>query len=174
MFPNLVNRTITDDEIATLSHFYYGLDFGYDPDPTAFIECALEGRTLYITAEEILRRASSEQIADAIRPHVSAQDLIICDSADPRTIRDLRTQGLDARPVKKGKGSIEYGMKWLRSLDAIIVDPKRTPAAAKEFGEYEHVRLKDGSYTSAYPDKDNHCVDGVRYSLEPVFRRGVE
>jgi phage terminase large subunit len=99
----------------------------------------------------------------------AGHSLVMCDSAEPKSIADMRALGVDARPAKKGPGSVEYGMKWLQSLKRIVIDPKRAPVCASEFPAYEYVRSRDGDYTSAFPDKDNHGIDMVRYAMQPAM-----
>ena len=89
-----------------------------------------------------------------------------CDSADPRMINELRQRGINAIGVKKGPGSVDHGMRWLQDIAEIIIDPARTPNAAKEFSAYEYAQNKDGEFLSEYPDKDNHLIDASRYALE--------
>ena len=63
-------------------------------------------------------------------------------------------------------------MKWLQSLNAIIIDPVRCPETAAEFTGYEYLRdARIGEVTNAWPDADNHHIDAVRYALESVWRR---
>lgn len=71
----------------------------------------------------------------------------------------------------KGRGSIETGIRWLRMRAHIVIDPARTPETAKEFAQYEFVKLKNGSFTESYPDRDNHAIDAVRYALNRVWLR---
>ena len=66
---------------------------------------------------------------------------------------------------------MEAGMKWLCSLNEIIIDNKRAPKTAEEFLNYEYERDKNGEIISGYPDRDNHSIDAVRYALESVWRK---
>ena len=79
--------------------------------------------------------------------------------------------GFAMRGAKKGPGSVEYSMKWLSSLNEIVIDGHRCPHAAAEFSAYEYERTKDGEVISGYPDRDNHSIDAVRYALEEVWKR---
>ena len=80
--------------------------------------------------------------------------------------------GLPCRAAVKGPGSVAAGMKWLQSLNAIIIDPVRCPETAAEFTGYEYLRdARTGEVTNAWPDADNHHIDAVRYALESVWRR---
>lgn len=102
---------------------------------------------------------------------MSANDLIMCDSAENKSVADYRAYGLLARGAEKGPGSVDYSMKWLQSLKAIVIDSKRCPETYKEFIEYEYERTKDGEVISGYPDKDNHSIDAVRYATSQIWRR---
>ena len=93
-----------------------------------------------------------------------------CDSAEPKSIYDLRDCGINAKEAVKGPGSVEYSMKWLQGK-RIIIDPKRCPEAAEEFSGYEYDRDRDGEVISGYPDRDNHTIDAVRYALERLWQR---
>jgi len=84
------------------------------------------------------------------------------------------TLGLPVRSVKKGAGSIQYGIKWLQSLDAIIIDSSRTPLAFKEFSRYEYQVDKTGEPIEALPDKDNHCIAGNMLVDTPSGKRRMD
>lgn len=92
----------------------------------------------------------------------------MCDSAEPKSIFDLRFRDVWAQAVNKRPGSVEYGMKWLQRR-TIVIDPARTPCAYKEIIEYEYDRDKDGNLLPGYPDKNNHCIDALRYSLSRIM-----
>ena len=92
--------------------------------------------------------------------------MIVCDSAEPKSINDLRMFGLRVRGARKGPDSIEYGIRWLQSLERSVIDPVRWPNVTREFSEYELERDTDGEFKSVNPDKNNHTIDAVRYALE--------
>jgi phage terminase large subunit len=79
--------------------------------------------------------------------------------------------GLRCIGAEKGPGSVDYSMKWLQSLKAIIIDPKRCPDTWDEFSSYEYEHNKDGEIISGYPDYNNHHIDAVRYGTENIWRR---
>ena len=62
-------------------------------------------------------------------------------------------------------------MKWLQSLNKIVIDPKRCPDTCREFMSYEYERTKEGDIMSGYPDRDNHHIDAVRYGTSEIWRR---
>ena len=76
-----------------------------------------------------------------------------------------------ARGAEKGPDSVNYSMKWLQSLNEIIIDNRRAPNCATEFMEYEYDRDKNGDVISGYPDKNNHCIDSVRYALNNIWKK---
>ena len=65
-------------------------------------------------------------------------------------------------------------MKWLQDRTKIYIDKRRAPNAYREFVSYEYQRNREGQFISAYPDANNHAIDGVRYALSEVMRhRGL-
>ncbi|MBD5484058.1 MAG: PBSX family phage terminase large subunit [Lachnospiraceae bacterium] len=166
VFEFLEIRTITDEEMMQFDRIYQGIDFGWMPDPMAFIRCSFNSsqEKIYLLDEYVGTKISNEALADEIKKRRYNDYDVICDSAEPKSIADLRRMGIHARAVDKGAGSVEYGMKWLQRR-TIVIDPKRTPNAYKEIIEYEYDRDKEGNLLSGYPDKNNHCIDSLRYAL---------
>lgn len=171
VFERLELREITDDEIKRFDRIYQGIDFGWYPDPFCFIRIYYDvaRETLYLVDEHYVNKTSNEDNASWIHDRHYNDFPITCDSAEPKSIADLRASGLDARSAIKGSGSVEYGMKWLQRRK-IVIDKRRTPNAYKEIVGYEYERNKDGEIISGYPDKNNHAIDAIRYGMEPVFR----
>ena len=102
---------------------------------------------------------------------VNENDLIIADSAEPKSIGDFRSYGSCMRGAEKGPGSVEYSMKWLSALTKIVIDSNRCPISAQEFSTYEYQQDKDGNYISGYVDAENHCIDATRYSLNNIWKK---
>lgn len=175
VFENLQLRAITDNEVKQFDRIYNGVDWGFFPDIFAWNRMHYDAarRTLYIYDEVSLLRASNRKSADAIiAKGVTGNDLIIADSAEPKSISDYCSYGLRCRGVKKGPGSVEYRMKWLQTVDCIVIDPQRCPDTAKEFAEYEYERdPKTGEVIEGYPDAANHHIDSVSYGCYPIWKR---
>ena len=171
MFDNITARTITDDEIARFDRIYQGVDFGWYPDPFAFLRMHYDvtNETLYFVDEHRSNKTSNADNAAWIKQQGYDDFPVVCDSAEPKSVADMRASGVDARAAIKGPGSVEYGMKWLQCR-RIVIDPMRTPEAYKEFINYEYERDKDGNVISGYPDKDDHFISAARYGMERVFR----
>lgn len=178
VFENLEEREITDDEIKTFDYDYQGMDFGWFPDPLAWTRCSFnrEKRILYIYDELVVNKTSNEDVWKLLQTtkNVTNNDIIIADSAEPKSIGDFKAYGSNMRGAEKGPGSVIYSMKWLSALVKIVIDPVRCPHTAKEFREYEYEQDKDGNYISAYPDKNNHCIDSVRYGLNNIWKKKGE
>lgn len=174
VFDNVKIREITDEEIKTFDRIYCGVDWGWYPDPFAFTKMTYiaSQHRLIIFDEYRCNRQSNEQTANALKEKgITANDLIICDSAEMKSIGDYRAFGLLARAAEKGPGSVDYSMKWLQSLNEIVIDNRRCPETAKEFLDYEYERDKEGNVISGYPDKNNHSIDSVRYATNMIWKR---
>lgn len=170
VFDNLEIRPITDDELRHVDYEYCGLDFGFAIDPAAIILCGFDRmrKELRIFREFYKTGAPMAEISEEIRR--MGDPRVIADSAEPRSIYDLRMDGCRITGAKKGPGSVEHGMKSLQDLNKIIIDPVRCPNAAREFSSYEYEIDRYGNFKSAYPDRNNHAIDAVRYALEDVLR----
>ena len=165
VFDNVNVREISKTERSGLDKFYAGVDFGYASDPFVYVVCAIHKRRLYIL-EEIFRTGLSNKRAAEIIKTKDYNLLIRCDSAEPKSIREFRDCGLRADGAKKGPDSINYGIKFLQSLEEIVIDPVTCPNAAREFTNYEIERDNFGNLRAEFPDKNNHTIDAVRYALE--------
>lgn len=178
VFENIELREITDEEIKNFDYKYQGIDFGWYPDPLAWTNMCFQPnkRTLYIFDEFVVNKMSNADVWNYLKENknVQEEDLITADSAEPKSIGDFQSYGSLMRGAKKGPDSVEYSMKWLSGLAKIVIDPKRCPKCAEEFTTYEYQQDKDGNYISGYVDADNHCIDSVRYALNPIWRRKGE
>ena len=175
VFTNITVRPITDDEIKNFDRIYMGVDWGYYPDPFAWTKMHYDAnrKRLYIFDELVLNKQGNRQTADALIKikGVKPSDQLIADSAEPKSIADYRSYGLQCRGAVKGPNSVDYSMKWLQSLGEIIIDNTRAPVTTDEFLRYAYEKDREGKAISGYPDKDNHCIDSVRYSLNQVWTR---
>ena len=171
VFDNLEYREIADEELRSFASIYQGTDWGWFPDPYAFIRLSYDHahETIYLLDEYYVNNKTNEETAQWIISHGYNDVQTTCDSAEPKSVADYRSLGIAAKPAVKGPGSIDYGMKWLQGRK-IVIDRRRTPNAAHEFESYEYDRDRNGNFVSGYPDRDNHLIDATRYALERVIR----
>ena len=172
IFEYIEERTITDEEIASFDRIYQGVDWGWYPDPFAFVRVHYDSarETIYFLDEYGANKKKNSETAAEIKRRGYNDYVITCDSAEKKSTSDFRDEGLPARDAIKGPGSVEYSMKWLQGKK-LVFDLRRTPKARKEFKKYEYERDKDGNIISGYPDKDNHFIDATRYATESLWTR---
>ena len=175
VFENVELRTITDEEINNFEYIQMGIDFGWYPDPLAWVKMCYNPnqRTLYIFDEYVINKQSNQDVWEYLQgsKNVTSNDIIIADSAEPKSIGDFKSYGANIHPAEKGAGSVAYSMKWLASLCKIVIDQDRCPNTAREFIEYEYEQDKDGNYISGYVDANNHCIDAVRYGTNKIWKK---
>lgn len=167
-FDNLTFRQITDEEIKTFDNIRQGIDWGYGVDPFSFGRWHYDKtrRRLYALDELYGVKISNREAAEWIKRKGYQTFTTIADSAEPKSIDEMRGYGVNVRGAKKGPGSVEYGEKWLDDLEEIIIDPQRTPNTAREFENIDYMTDTDGNPKAKLEDKDNHTIDQCRYALE--------
>lgn len=182
VFPNVTVRKITDEEITNMGYFYDGIDFGYTTDPACFIRVSYDRKTeeLFLLDEIYKRRLRNSELAamvdekynqwSTVMPLTEGVTRLYCDSAEPKSIADLRYCGLPAMAAYKRPDAVRYRINWLQHRK-IIIDPERTPNAFDEFTKYEYLTDKDGNITGELADENNHSIDAVAYALTPVIWR---
>jgi phage terminase large subunit len=175
VFDNVKLRKITDAEIKEFDRIHHGLDWGYFPDPFAYVRLHYDAARLklYIFKEYRAQKKGNRVVWNDLvgKVGVTGQDMLIADSAEPKSIADFRDYGANVRGAEKGPDSVDYSMKWLQSLSEIVIDNERCPYAAQEFIDYELEQDKDGEYISEYPDKNDHFIAATRYGMNLVWRR---
>lgn len=173
VFENVQVREIGKQETESLGYFYQGIDWGWFPDPFHWTRCAYDARRrrLYILDEYRTNKAGNADTFLAIKDRLRPDESLIADSAENKSISDYKAFGAYwIRGAVKGPGSVDYSMKWLASLDEIIID-KKCIHTAQEFLSYEYERNGQGEFVKGYPDKDNHAIDAVRYATSILWRR---
>lgn len=173
-FNNLSFRRISDKEIESFDNIRQGGDWGYATDPVAVVKGHYDKtrRKLYLFDEIYGVKISNRKLAELMKAKKMNRAVTTFDSAEPKSIDEVRDLGLPAKGAKKGQGSVEYGEKWLDDLDEIIIDPYRCPNTAREFESIDYQVDKDGNTKAKLEDKDNHSIDAVRYMCEDEMRKG--
>lgn len=148
--------------------FYFGADWGFSIDPSVVVRCFVDGRRLYID-HEAYKVGVEVQDLPAFFDQVPGADQwkITADSARPETIRYMQRQGYNVTGAKKGTGSVHDGVEFLKSFE--IVCHERCINTAYELGAYEYKTDRfTGDVLPVLEDKDNHCIDSLRYALESL------
>lgn len=145
-----------------------GLDFGYINDPSALIVSYLDQRnsTIYIVDEIYKRGLLNNEIATLIKTKGLAKELIIADSAEQKSIEEIKRAGVARiRAAKKGQGSILQGIQKLQQFK-LIVSPKCEFTIAELQNYSWRKDKKTGEYINEPIDEWNHALDALRYSLQ--------
>ncbi len=152
---------------------YYGLDFGYANDPTAFIGCLVNQKdmTIHIFDELYLYQASNGYIKRKITEKKYSKKLITGDSEDPRTINELKILGLRMEPAIKGQNSVLHGIQKIQDYK-IIVHPRCTNTIIELSNYVWDVDPKTGKTINKPIDDFNHLMDALRYALHKVHNQG--
>ena len=171
VFENVRERAITAAEIESFDRLHYGLDFGFAVDPLAFVCMHYDRKReiLYIFDEIYEPKLTNSRAAAMIRGKMTESGYVRADSAEPKSIKELAELGIRIYGARKGPDSVDYGIRWLQSLDEIVIDKRRCPNTYREFVGYEYERNREGQFISAYPDKNNHAIDAVRYGCEDLM-----
>ncbi|MEY2669774.1 MAG: hypothetical protein RLZZ577_90 [Bacteroidota bacterium] len=168
IFANVTIRKIPDDEIMEFDNIYRGIDWGYAVDPFHYSVVHYDStrKKIFVFFEIHQVQLSNRKAIELIKLENKNNGIITCDSAEPKSIRELKDNGIRVVGAKKGPDSIDYGIKWIQDLEEIVIDIDRCPNTAREFLNYELEKDSNGNFKGEYPDKDNHSLDCIRYSLE--------
>jgi len=142
-----------------------GLDFGYSNDPTAIVMVYKWNNEFILDEIAYQKELSNKAIADILKPYGG---LVVCDSAEPKSIADLRSYGINATPCVKGKDSIINGIQKIQALERIHIT-KRSTNLIKEFRGYVWKTDRNGVALNEPIDFLNHGVDAIRYILSHVI-----
>ncbi|WP_080875558.1 PBSX family phage terminase large subunit [Oceanobacillus timonensis] len=169
VFPKFTKKIIDREGIRRLPSFF-GLDFGYVNDPSAFVHLKVDvdNRKLYILDEYVKKEMLNDQIAEVIKNLGYAKEKIIADSAEKKSIAEIQQRGINRIiPARKGKDSIMQGIQFIQQFE-IIVDER----CFKTIEELENYTWKKDKQTNEYVnepvDTYNHCIDAIRYACEPI------
>lgn len=146
----------------------FGIDFGFTNHPSAVIECVLAHGNLYFK-EHVYKTGLVNTGRDSICSHMedcglSKHDSYIADSAEPKSIAEIKKEGWNIKAVKKGAGSIEAGITLMKKYPMYIVGG--SPNLKKERKAYKYHEARndaDTEFTNKPIDAFNHGWDAARY-----------
>ena len=140
----------------------YGLDFGFTIDPTALIEVVYANGELYLNEVIYQSGLLTSDLIDEFEQILTKRDLIIADSAEPRTIAEIRKHKFNIRPAEKGRDSIKYGLNLLKRFKINITASSKN--LIKEFTVYKNKTDRSGNTLDVPIDNFNHGIDAIRYA----------
>lgn len=165
IYENFEERQFTLEDVKDYKTVA-GLDFGYTNDPTAFFIGFLDKKDsiLYVWDEMYSKGLSNKKIYENIKNMGYSKEKITGDSAEPKSIDELKGYGLRIKGAKKGKDSILNGIQWIQDLK-IIIHP-RCNNFLTEISNYQWDKDKFGKALNRPIDDFNHLLDAMRYALE--------
>ena len=169
VYENWTEQEFTIEEVRMINPDFKtlcGLDFGYTNDPSAFLAMFLDmkNRTLFIYDEFYEKGMSNRKIATRITSMGYKKEKTTADSAEPKSIDELKSLGIRVKGAKKGKDSIANGIQWIQDLK-IIVHP-RCVNFLTEISNYTWEKDKFGKKLNVPIDDFNHLMDAMRYGVE--------
>jgi PBSX family phage terminase large subunit len=173
IFQNLELRTITDEEIKNFDNILNGLDFGYvHASHYSKVHFDSERLTLYVFGELRKYKTSNKDLYDAMVEYgYRPQDLLVADSAEPRSIAELANYGAYVLGATKGVDSLRFSIRWLQGLAKIVIDPVRCSASAQEFQDFAYLQTKDGETVEQFPNEKDDSIAAVRYACNTYWIR---
>lgn len=169
VFPDFTKRRLN---VRTLSNLpsYFGLDFGYTNDETAFMHVKVDEstHTIYIMEEYAKHGMLNDDIARMIKQMGYSKEIISADAAEPKSIAEIKRDGIPRiRPAKKGKDSIVQGISFMQQYHLVVDD--RCVKTIEELENYTYKKDRQtGEYTNEPVDAYNHEIDAIRYALNEI------
>lgn len=149
----------------------YGIDFGYHPDPCAIVAIYYYNGGYILDEVAYQLEMSNREIASTLKNLPRA--LVVADSAEPKSIAEIKMYGINIVPTNKGADSIRHGIKAVQDQNISVT--KRSASLLKEYRNYLWSVDKNGKILPGIPEGGNdHLLDATRYainSLIPVIRR---
>ena len=140
----------------------YGMDFGYSNDPSTLI-ALYKYNNAYIFDEVIYqKKLLNSDISSLFRSH-DINGVVYADSAEPKSIAELRTYGHKVVPCTKGKDSIVYGINLINQNEIFVTS--RSKNLIKELQSYIWMKDREGNTINKPIDSFNHCIDAARYAI---------
>ena len=150
---------------AQFTNQRYGLDFGFSSDPAALACMHYDKmrKTIYFFDELYERGLTNDMLAESVIAK-AGRNRVVCDSAEPKSIAELRNAGVNAIAAKKGADSVTFGVQWMQQ-HTLVVDVNAINAK-NEFSTYHWKTDRQGNVMRVPADRDNHYIDAARYGLE--------
>jgi phage terminase large subunit len=145
-----------------------GIDFGFSNDECAIVEIGKAKDRIYINELCYRKAMTNRDIAEFLKSIGKNNVLAFCDSAEPKSIEELRQMDIWAKGATKGSGSINAGISLLKEFDIIVSNESKN--IKKEQQTYFWHQLKDETIINKPIDKNNHLMDAIRYAVYSQYR----
>ena len=145
-----------------------GIDFGFSNDECAIVEIGKVKDRIYINELCYRKAMTNRDIAEFLKSIGKNNVLTFCDSAEPKSIEELRQMDIWAKGATKGSGSINAGISLLKEFDIIVSNESKN--IKKEQQTYFWHQLKDETIINKPIDKNNHLMDAIRYAVYSQYR----
>lgn len=144
-----------------------GMDFGYSNDPSTVVDIYYYNGG-YILDEQLYKKEmSNKQISDVILSLSVPQTLVIADSAEPKSIDEIRLYGVNILPSQKGQGSVNQGIQYVQGQKISVTS--RSKNLIKEYENYAWKIDKNTSTPLNIPAEGwDHCMDAIRYAFDSM------
>lgn len=153
---------------------YQGLDFGFAQDPTAAVRAYIHDGFLYVRNEAVKTGLEIDDTSAFINQKIEkwSDYASRADNARPESISYLKRHGMhQVKPCVKGKGSVEDGIAFIKSFKKVVIHPV-CKATINEFKNYRYKTDRlSGDVLPDLVDAENHCIDALRYALEPIMKQ---
>ena len=161
---------ILNEDFSNKNLIGYGIDFGFTNDPTTLLEVRMQDGELYVKELIYETGLTNQDISTKMEAlGVSKSALIVADSAEPKSIEELRRLRWTIDGVKKGKDSVMFGINLLKGY-AINVHASSVNLI-KELEQYKWKVNKNGDSLNVPIDEYNHAIDALRYLIMHKFSK---
>ena len=141
-----------------------GVDFGYTNDPTAIVRVYTDGHGFAVDELCYATRLTNSDISKVLRDNeVNRSDVVICDSAEPKSIDEIHAHGFNTHGARKGKDSVKNGIQFLHSRPLLVT--ARSVNLIRELRNYKWKEDKNGKQLNEPVDNFNHAIDAMRYAI---------
>ena len=168
LYAGKIFRNWKELEVFPNIDFWYGLDFGFSNDPTALVKVAKEKNSIFVDEKLYQAELTNSDIANYVKKLGYNSEIVICDSAEPKSIEELRRLGINAIPADKRPGSINEGIDYIKRHEIYVT--KNSHNIWKEYSHYKWMKDRDGNFINKPVDLFNHLIDALRYSLSLGIR----